>query len=346
MNRLRVIQWNTGKVGKLSLRAILDDPRLELAGVYAHSPAKAGTDAGELCGRPPCGVLATKDVEALLALKADTVIYTPFMADLPLVVRLLEGGADVISTNLFLNVGGVHDEVREQLDAAARRGGASFFISGVNPGWIDSVAVALTAVCRSVESVAIIESAPCMSYESPETWLAVGMSQKEATAEVVASAKSWLISFRDAVECVAEGLDLKLDALDFDIEFATASRTIDLGWFCMEKDTHAALRATWNGKIGGKTVVQSKVTWYLTKELNQGWEIDDDHYHLVVEGEPAVDARIRFTAPKHWGNHEWDTMTALPPVNAIHQVRLAGPGVLGVRDVGLPFAPVGLWVRR
>ena len=30
MDRLKIIQWTTGKVGKMALRAILDDPRLEL----------------------------------------------------------------------------------------------------------------------------------------------------------------------------------------------------------------------------------------------------------------------------------------------------------------------------
>src|ERR1700759_301641 len=101
MGRLRVIQWTTGKVGKLSLRAVLDDPRLELAGVYAHSPDKAGKDAGTLCGRPACGVLSTHDIDALIALGADSVLYTPFEANVGHVVRLLESGLDVVSTNLF-----------------------------------------------------------------------------------------------------------------------------------------------------------------------------------------------------------------------------------------------------
>jgi hypothetical protein len=346
MSKLRVIQWTTGKVGKLSLRAILDDPSLELVGVYAHSDDKVGVDAGKLCGRGECGVIATNDVDALLALRADSVIYAPFMADLSHAVRLLESGADVISTNLFLNVGGIAGDVKERLEAAGKRGNSSFYISGINPGWINSIAPALTAVCRDVQSVAIIESANCASYESPETWLTMGMSMKEATPQVIESARNWLIIFRDAVMRVAEGLDIKLDDLEFDIEFATAARKIDLGWFVMDKDTHAAVRAYWNGKVNGSIVVQSKITWYLTKELNQNWEIDDDHYHLVVKGEPDVDARIRFTAPKHWGNHEWDIMTALPAVNAIRQVREARPGVLGVRDVGLPYAPVGRWLAR
>ena len=104
MDKLRVIQWNTGKVGKLALRAMLDDPRLELVGVYAHSPDKVGKDAGELCGRPGrTGVAATDDIDALIALGADSVLYTPFEGNVDHAVRLLEAGMDVVSTNLFLH---------------------------------------------------------------------------------------------------------------------------------------------------------------------------------------------------------------------------------------------------
>ena len=119
MEKLRVVQWTTGKVGKLSMRGILDDPRLELVGVYAYSDEKAGIDAGPLCGRPDTGVLATTDIDALIALGADTVLYTPFMADVDHAVRLLESGLDVISTNLFLNVGGIQGETKERLSAHA-----------------------------------------------------------------------------------------------------------------------------------------------------------------------------------------------------------------------------------
>src|SRR5205823_2946196 len=118
---------------------------------------------------------------------------------------------------------------------------------------------------------------------------------------------------------------------------------IDLGWFCMEKGTNAAARGGWNGKIKGRTVVNLTVVWYLTKKLNEGWDIDDDHYHLVIKGEPTLDSRIRIIPPTHWGNHEWDTTTAMPAVNCIFDVKAARAGVLGLKDVGLPWAPAGLW---
>lgn len=345
MDTLRVIQWNTGKVGKHSLRAILDDPRLELVGVFAHSPGKVGQDAGKLCGRPDTGVAATDDVDSLIALGADSVLYTPFEADLSHAVRLLESGADLVSTNLFLNLGGVQGEVKEQLEAACARGNSSLYVTGINPGWVNSVVTAMTAVCRNVEAVQLVESADCSVYESVETWSFLGMGEPGgATPELMERARAWLILFRDAVQRIGDALEYRFDDIEFFCEYATAAQDVDLGWFRMDKGTNAALRGGWNGTIGGRTVVNLTVVWYLTKKLAEGWDIDEDQYHLVVEGEPRVDTRIRFTPPGHWTNHDWDTMTALPAVSALFDIKAARPGVLGLRDVGLPYAPAGMWV--
>jgi 2,4-diaminopentanoate dehydrogenase len=346
MKQLRVIQWTTGKVGRMSLRAILDDPRLELVGVYAYSAGKTGTDAGKLCGRPDCGVLATNDIDALIALKADTVIYAPFMAELDHAIRLLEAGMDVISTNLFLNVGGIRGEVKAKLDAACRRGNSSFYITGINPGWINAMVAGMTAICRKVDCVAVTESADCSVYESVETWTTLGMGLPEATPEIHQAAYDWMIMFRDTLFRMAEALGFEIDDTEFTAEFATAAETIDLGWFRMEKGTNAAIRAGWSGKMRGQIVVQNKVVWYLTKKLAEGWQIDDDQYHIVITGEPGVNAKFRMTPPPHWTNNDWESMTALPAVSAAFDVKAAPPGVLGLKDVGLICAPAGVWLTK
>ncbi len=346
MEKLRVIQWTTGKVGKHSLRAILDDPRMELAGVFAWSDSKKGTDAGELCGRPDTGIKATNDIEALIATGADTVVYTPFEADLDQAIRLLESGMDVVSTNLFMNVGGVRGEVKDRLEAACAKGKSSLYITGVNPGWANSITAAATAVCRRVDSVSITESADCSVYESVETWGFLGMGEPGgATPELMERARTWFVMFRDVVERIAASLDVQLDDIEFFCEYATAAEDIDLGWFKMPKGTNAAMRAGWDGKVGGKTVVKETLVWYLTEKLAEGWTIDKDEYHIHVSGDPDFDLRMKFHPPEHWGNEDWDSITALPAVNALFQVKAARPGILGLIDVGLPHAPVGMWLR-
>ena len=75
-SKYRVIGWSTGQVGVEVVRSVLDHPSLELAGLWVHSESKDGRDAGELCGRGSTGVLATRDVDALLAVDADCICYT------------------------------------------------------------------------------------------------------------------------------------------------------------------------------------------------------------------------------------------------------------------------------
>ena len=106
------------------------------------------------------------------------------------------------------------------------------------------------------------------------------------------------------------------DDMEFFIDYQTAAEKVDLGWLCMDENTIAAIRAGWNGKVCGETVVHSNVAWHLTTKLNGDWEFDDDHYRVIIDGEPDVRTRIRFIPPESWGNHEWDTMTAMPAVNA------------------------------
>src|SRR5205807_10061660 len=94
----RVVQWATGNIGLKSLRAVIDHPDLELVGLYVYSDAKAGKDAGELCGTGPTGIVATRDVDQILALHADCVLYMGDRVDVDVLCRLLESGANVVST--------------------------------------------------------------------------------------------------------------------------------------------------------------------------------------------------------------------------------------------------------
>ena len=49
---IRVIQVSTGNVGTHALRAIIQHPGLELAGLWVHGQEKIGQDAGVLAGLP------------------------------------------------------------------------------------------------------------------------------------------------------------------------------------------------------------------------------------------------------------------------------------------------------
>lgn len=71
----RVIQWATGVTGMMSLRHVIGRPDLDLVGVRVYDPAKAGVDAGSLCGVAETGILTTADRDAIIDTDADVVLY-------------------------------------------------------------------------------------------------------------------------------------------------------------------------------------------------------------------------------------------------------------------------------
>src|SRR5262245_24143022 len=132
--RYRVVQWATENVGLEGLRAVLDHPELELAGVLVYSEDKSGIDAGDLCGRPPTGVRTTRDPEAIFALAADCVSYMPRRADIGEVCRLLESGKNVVATPFLFYPPHLPPADLARLEAACRAGHASVHGTGINPG--------------------------------------------------------------------------------------------------------------------------------------------------------------------------------------------------------------------
>ena len=107
---IRVAAIGTGNVGKHALAQLISNPQFELTAVWVSSDAKAGKDAGELAGlQDSTGVLATTDLEAVLATSPDCAVYTA-MADnrLPEALedyrRILAAGIKVKRTKKFLNL--------------------------------------------------------------------------------------------------------------------------------------------------------------------------------------------------------------------------------------------------
>ena len=153
----RVVQWTTGNVGKSSVHAIASNPTLQLVGCYAWSPDKVGHDVGELCGIEPLEVQATNDVDTLLALKPDCVVYNPMFADVDELVRILSAGINVVGTAGFIT-GHFLGAGRDRIAEACELGGSTIFGSGINPGFIQLFAIVTAGISDRVDRISIAES--------------------------------------------------------------------------------------------------------------------------------------------------------------------------------------------
>ncbi|CAN7300597.1 hypothetical protein LJR225_001619 [Phenylobacterium sp. LjRoot225] len=154
----RVVQWATGTVGKTALKHFIENPAIELAGVWVSNPEKVGKDAGELVGLPATGVITTSDVEQIIATDADCVFFAGLRQDLDLYCRFLRSGKNVVSAAGPFNPTKRYRDEFEKIEAACREGGTSYHGCGVHPGFSgDILPLTLTRLMNRIDRIEVTE---------------------------------------------------------------------------------------------------------------------------------------------------------------------------------------------
>jgi 4-hydroxy-tetrahydrodipicolinate reductase len=344
---IRVVQWTTGNVGRRSVRAMVSNPAYEIVGCYAWSDDKVGRDVGELSGIDPIGVTATDDVDALLALRPDCVVYNPMWHDTAEVVRILEAGVNVVSTAGFVNGRGLGTG-RDEIVAACERGGSSMFGTGVSPGLVELLAIVAANLCDRVDKVTVNEAADTTLYDSPATEVAAGFGMRIDDPELPGMAARGTAVFAEAVALVADALGVELDEIVCEPEYAQTTEDLVMESWTIAAGCVAGVAASWQGRVGDRTVVELNVRWKKGTTLDPDWPIEEGHL-IQIDGRPTVTTKLNFLPPPDFEATTFaDFMvlgmiiTAMPAINAIPHVVAAPPGIVTYNDLPLPL-PKG-WV--
>jgi hypothetical protein len=343
---LRVVQWTTGNVGRQSVAAVTANPGLELVGCYAWSPDKVGRDVGTLCGLDPLGVTAADDVDALLALRPDCVVYNPMWPSIDELVRILEAGVNVVSTAAFINGRRLGPD-RKRLVDACERGRSSLFGTGVNPGFAELLGIVVAGVCDRVDKITVSEAAHTALYDSPATEMPAGFGRPIDDPDLQAMTADATAVFGEAVAMVADALGVELDAIVCEAEYAKTMEDLDLGSWQIAAGCVAGLAVSWQGRIGERTVIELNARWKKAFALEPDWHIEDG-WVIDVQGRPTVQTKVQFLPPPDFEATSLadfmvlgHIMTAMPAINAIPSVVAAPPGIVSYPDLRLPL-PRGL----
>lgn len=333
---LRVIQWTTGNIGRRSLHAIIDRPDLELVGVYAHGADKVGRDAAELCGWPtPTGVLATNDVDALLALGADACCYNPLWPSIGELCALLEAGVNVCSSAAWITGGKQSPEDLDRVRKACERGNATIFGSGAHPGMTNLIGMVLSGACERVDEIRITESVDCSTYESAETQRAMGFAQDPRTPGLAESVRRESEVFAESAAMMADALGVRLDRMTFDVEFTAATGDSDLGFMTIPAGTVGGVMGYHRGWVGDRNVVSVGFNWIMGQHVEPPKRLAHGHV-IQVFGVPNMRTVLHCLPPQGWAEGFMDLgmiYTAMPVTNAVPYVVAAPPGIVTLADL-------------
>lgn len=338
----RVIQWATGGVGRASIEGIVSHPDLELVGCWVHSADKVGKDVGELCGMDRLGVTATHDIEELLALDADCVMYVPIMANRKEIIRILESGKNVV-TPLGYFYPGKRDV--SDLEAACQRGGVTLHGTGIHPGGItERFPLMVSALSRNITHVRAEEFSDIRTYGAPYVVgeiMGFGKTPEEAAKSPMLDVMGG--GFLESIDMVADALGFALDDRKHTHhEVAVALKPIDSPIGIIEPGLVAAQRFTWEGTVRGQTVITVRTNWFMGEEgFDPAWSFgpEGERFEVEVQGDPSVKVTFRGWQPESieagLKRNPGIVATGIHVVSAIPYVIEAEPGIKTYLDLPL-----------
>ena len=345
---LRVIQWGTGNAGRHALRGIIGRPDLELVGVHAHAPEKVGRDAAELCGIDEAtGILATDDIDALLASDADCVSYmvqgeTRIRETIEELSRTLAAGKNVVNTALVFLVypPTIPAGLREPLEAACAAGGSTLLTSGLDPGWSgDVLPLAVACACEAVDFVRVTEMMDYSTYEDPGfTGLFFGYGRPLDYEAPLFAPGSIAGGWGGMVHMVADALGWHVEELREDHERLPAPETFDTAMGTIEQGTCAGVRFELQGLVHGEPVVVAAHVNRLRADIGPDWPRlsgDRSGYRIEVRGAPSYTCEIEPGGGVGDHNEAGIIGSAMRMVNAIPAVCAAPPGLVTPLDLPL-----------
>jgi hypothetical protein len=346
---IRVAQIGTGNVGIHALKALITNPQFELTAVWVSSAAKAGKDAGELAGLDiSTGIVATNDLDAVLATAPDCAVYTA-MADNRLLEaledyrRILAAGINIVGSGpVFLQYPYqvIPDELITPLQDAARDGQSSLFVNGIDPGFAnDLLPMALAGTCQSIQQVRCMEIIDYATYDSATVMFDV-MGFGKPLDEIPMLLQSGVLSMAwgSVVRQLAAGLGISLDEVTEMYVREPAPEAFDIASGHIPKGSAAALRFEVRGIVDGEAAVVLEHVTRLREDLCPEWPqpaAPGGSYRIEITGEPTYAMDLCQTSPNGDHNHAGLVGTAMRIVNAIPAVVAAPPGFCSTLDLPL-----------
>jgi 4-hydroxy-tetrahydrodipicolinate reductase len=348
--RYRVVQWATGNTGQRALREVIRDPALDLVGVLVYDPAKAGVDAGDLCGEAPTGVLATTDRDAVLALEADCAVYMPratgrgqtragltedeLVAD---VVALLERGTNIVTTcsDLFARGARMSETNRARvLDACAGRA-TSVWASGSDPGFVtETLPLAFLSIQRRIDLIEIEEFGDLSRRPSPHMVMEQMRFGKPLAEFDPDRRKNHLFyEYQPPLGVLAELAGFVVDEWTAEGGVAAAKEDLRIAAGEIRGGTAAAQRIVIRGSSGGEERIRFTQYGFVSRDVEPDWGLLPTGWRIRIHGDAPIDATMPFPVPLDELGSYVPAFNANGPVNAIPHVCAAPPGLLTTVDL-------------
>jgi hypothetical protein len=328
MSSIRVVHFGLGPIGAAVAKEIAARPGFKIVGGIDTDPAKIGRDLGDVVGLPRrLGVKVSGDPASTLRKARPHVVLlctsSSMKQVMPQLLSVLKAKVPIVATTEELAYPGyTHVRLARQVHTLAKKAKVAVLATGVNPGFVmDTLPIALTAVCQRVDRVTVHRIQDARHRRLPfQQKIGAGLTTEQFQKRVDEGSIKH-VGFTESIAMIADSLGWTLDRITDHVEPKLAQVTVSSEFLAVDPGYVCGIVQEGIGYLKKEPAIRLRMEAYLGAP---------DPYDLIeIDGNPRLSVRIA-------GGVHGDVATAAIVINSIPKVLDAAPGLRTMRDMPLP----------
>jgi len=332
MNTVKVALYGVGPIGSGIINLLSRKFWAQIVGAVDVDEEKVGKDLGEVVGLGRrIGVVISRDAHEVFERTSPDLVVHATSSYLPdvcsQILQCVNAKADVVSTSEELSYPyRKYPDLARKIDEGAKAQGVTVLGTGVNPGFVmDTLAVAMSGVCQTVESVAaerVVDTSKRRWQLQRKTGAGLGV---EEFRRLVEEGKIKHVGLPESAMMIGAALGWNLESVEEEITPVVAEQRIRTSYVEVIEGMVAGVRQVARGITAGRERVVLDLRMYVGAK--------DPRDSIRIEGVPPIDLSIR-------GGVQGDQATAAIVVNSIPNIVAASPGLKTMIDLPIVHATV------
>jgi len=254
---------------------------------------------------------------------------------------LLEAGINVVSTSstsLVYPPSYFAPGWREQLEAAAKSGHASLYVSGIFPGFAsDQLALLMTTQSTDIRSITATEVALNDHYPVADVMMdGMGFGRPLDFEPMLKTPGFIEMAWKAPIHLIAKGLGVEVEEIRGSLDRQLSDRNIEVAFGTIQSGTCGAVRTRAAGVVNGREAIVIEHIIRMARDVAPDWpqSRSDATYRVDIVGEPEIHCEMTLgEAEGHGAGRAAMAATAMRVVNAIPYVIDAPSGLLSSLDI-------------
>src|SRR5262249_3400520 len=161
----------------------------------------------------------------------------------------------------------------------------------ISPGFVEMLAIVAAGAGDRVDKGTGVGGAGTTEYDSPHTEIAAGVGRPIDDPELQSMTAAGHAVVGEGRRVIGGAIGVEFGELRCEAECAQTTADLEMASWTIAAGCVAGIYASWQGRVGDRTIVELTVRWRKGQTLDPDWQVGMGHT-ITIDGRPTIQTSI------------------------------------------------------